>query len=69
MTRRADDLELLREKLLRSIGAAEPKEVAPLSKELRAVNAELEALSPPVDADSARLDELRKRRAGRQAAS
>lgn len=68
MTRRADDLELLRAKLLKALGAAEAKEVAGISKELRAVNAELEALAPPVaDPDVEFLDDLRARAARRSA--
>ena len=67
VTRRADDLELLREKLLRSLGSAEPKELASISKELRAVNAELDMLAPPVNAGKKLTDELKARRARRTA--
>lgn len=66
---RIDDLSRLRDKLLAALDVVEPAEVPRISKELRAVVVELETLAPSADPDSERLDELRKRRAARQAAS
>lgn len=62
---RKTTLEALRDKLARTIDAADPEKVAlgPLSKQLRDVLLELEALRAP--AEVSRLDDLAARRAQR----
>jgi len=62
---RTGDLELLRSKLLKSLGAVEPKDLPRISRELRAVNLELSQLNPDAEADP--IDDLKERRAARRA--
>lgn len=68
VSRRAEDLELLRSTLLSALGAVEPKDRPRISKELRAVDAELEALAPSVSPGQAYVDQLKERRAQRHSA-
>ena len=69
MTRRTDDLEKMRTSLLAALGAVSPADRPRITKELRAVNAELEALVPSANPDTERLDELKERRAVRRSAA
>jgi hypothetical protein len=62
---RADDLRASREILLGALHSADNKDLAGLSRELRAVNAELASMSDDVG-DVA--DDLRARRAARRTA-
>ena len=66
---RRNDLAALREALWQALELAEPREVASLSRELRAVNAELAALPNPQEADNVvdlRASIARKRQAAGQ---
>ena len=64
---RADILEALRDDLIRQQQDAGPKELPALSRELRAVLAELEQIAVP--AEGSLSDELRRKRAERLAGS
>lgn len=61
MTRR-DDLDRLRDKLLAALDAVEPADIPRISKELRAVDAEIEALGGVVSPGQQLVDELKKKR-------
>lgn len=67
MTRR-DDLDKLRAKLLAALEAVDPAEIPRISKELRAVNVELEALGGAATPGQQLVDELKKKRERRTAA-
>ena len=69
MTRRINDLETMRASLLAALAAVSPADRPRVTKELRAVNAELEALAPAANPDTERLDELKERRATRRTAA
>ena len=66
MTRKAD-LQLLRERLLDALDAVDPAEIPKVSRELRAVTVELEALAPAKTEGQALVDELKAKRARRSA--
>ena len=68
---RLDELELLRADLRRAISSAQtvsPGAVAGLSKELRAVVAEIEAVKSVKAEEVSAVDDLAKRRADRRSA-
>ena len=66
MVSRRDDLDLMRAKLVAAMGAVDAKDLPRVTKELRAVNAELESLAPPVTAGQQTVDELKEKRARRR---
>ena len=67
MSDRLDDLQRMRRSLLDALGEVEAKERPRVTRELRAVNVELESLAPPAKADP--IDDLKARRVARIAAS
>ena len=66
MVSRRDDLDLMRVKLVAAMGDVDAKDLPRVTKELRAVNAELESLAPPVTAGQQTVDELKEKRARRR---
>ena len=67
MTRK-QDLDTLRERLLAALDAVEPGDIPKISKELRAVDLELETLGGAVTPGQQLVDELKAKRARRTAA-
>lgn len=61
---RRDVLELLQRRLLEEFDSETGKDTAAISRELRAVTAELESLAPVKESS---VDDLTKRRAARRA--
>ena len=66
---RKDDLALLRERLLAVLPVVDPADVPKISRELRAVDLELDVLAPTSDPETEKLDELRSRREARKTGS
>ena len=64
---RQTDLELQRERLLSALDVVNPEDIPKISRELRAVNEELETLAPAKTAGQALVDELKAKRARRSA--
>lgn len=69
MVTRRDDLELSRTRLIAALDAVEPGDIPKISKELRAVNLELENLGGAVTPGQALVDELKKKRERRSKAT
>jgi hypothetical protein len=64
---RQTDLELQRERLLAALDIVNPEDLPKISRELRAVNEELETLTPAKTVGQALVDELKAKRARRSA--
>ena len=64
---RQTDLELQRERLLAALDIVNPEDLPKISRELRAVNEELETLAPAKTVGQALVDELKAKRARRSA--
>lgn len=69
MVTRKDDLELSRTRLIAALDAVEPGDIPKISKELRAVNVELEALGTAASPGQQLVDELKKKRERRSKAT
>lgn len=67
MVTRKQDLDKLRERLLAALDAVEPGDIPKISKELRAVDLELETLGGAVTPGQQLVDELKKKRERRRA--
>lgn len=68
MVTRKADLDKLRDRLLAALDAVEPGDIPKISKELRAVDLELETLGGAVTPGQQLVDELKAKRARRTAA-
>ena len=68
MVTRKTDLDTLRDKLIAALDAVEPGDIPKISKELRAVDLELETLGGAVTPGQQLVDELKAKRARRTAA-
>lgn len=68
MVTRSDDLDRLRDKLLAALDVVEPADVPKISKELRAVDLEIESLGGAASPGQQLIDELKKKRERRTAA-
>jgi hypothetical protein len=69
VSQRQADLEEARDLLRAAMLEVDAKDLPRVVRELRAVNADLEALAPSVSAGQRLKDELRERRAARRPAS
>lgn len=69
MVTRKQDLDKLRDRLLAALDAVEPGDIPKISKELRAVDLELETLGGAVTPGQQLVDELKAKRARRTKAT